>query len=138
MAALLVVIIIFVFLQSARSTLIPSIVIPVAIISTFGVMYFLGFTVNNLTLMALTLVVGVVVDDAIIVLENIYRHMEEGKDRMTAAVEASGEIAFAVISTTLTLAAVFVPIALSLRHRRAVLLWSSASPWQRPSVYPAS
>jgi multidrug efflux pump len=111
LAGILVVIVIFVFLQSARSTLIPSVTIPVAIISTFGVIYFLGFTINNLVLMALTLVVGVVVDDAIIVLENIYRHMEEGAPRREAAFEASSEIAFAVVSTTLTLVAVFVPIA---------------------------
>jgi len=111
LAGLLVVVVIFVFLQSMRSTFIPSIPMPVAIISTFGVIYFLGFTINNLVLMALTLVVGVVVDDAIIVLENTYRHMEEGASRMEAAFTASGEIAFAVISTTLTLIAVFVPIA---------------------------
>lgn len=110
-AGLLVVIIIFVFLQSVRSTLIPSIVIPVALVATFGAMYFLDFTINNLTLMALTLVVGVVVDDAIIVLENVYRHMEMGEERMLAALKASEEIAFAVVSTTLTLVAVFVPIA---------------------------
>lgn len=111
LAAILVAVVIFVFLQSFRSTLIPSITMPVAIISTFGVIYFLGFTINNLVLMALTLVVGVVVDDAIIMLENIYRHMEEGASRVQAAFTASGEIAFAVISTTLTLVAVFVPIA---------------------------
>ncbi len=110
-AGFLVLIVIFVFLQSLRSTLIPSVTMPVAIITTFGVMYFAGFTINNLTLMALTLVIGVVVDDAIIVLENIYRHMEEGTPRLQAAQEASSEIAFAVISTTLTLVAVFVPIA---------------------------
>ncbi|MBI5505770.1 MAG: efflux RND transporter permease subunit [Deltaproteobacteria bacterium] len=111
LATLLVVVIIFVFLQSVRTTLIPSIVIPVSIVSTFGVMYFLDFTINNLTLLALTLVVGVVVDDAIIVLENVYRHMEEGKERMEAALIASDEIGFAVVATTLTLLAVFVPIA---------------------------
>ncbi len=110
-AGLLVVLVIFVFLQSARSTIIPSIAMPVAIISTFGVIYFLGFTINNLVLMGLTLVIGVVVDDAIIVLENVYRHMEEGAERRQAALTASSEIAFAVISTTLTLVAVFVPIA---------------------------
>jgi hydrophobe/amphiphile efflux-1 (HAE1) family protein len=110
-AGVLVVIIIFVFLQSARTTLIPSLAMPVAIIATFGVIYFLDFTINNLTLMALTLVVGVVVDDAIIVLENIYRHMEEGSERTKAAFAATSEIAFAVISTTLTLVAVFVPMA---------------------------
>lgn len=110
-ATLLVVLIIFVFLQSGRSTLIPSIVIPVSLISAFAAMYFLGFTINNLTLLALTLVVGVVVDDAIIVLENVYRHMEEGMDRMEAAQRGSDEIAFAVVATTLTLVVVFVPIA---------------------------
>ncbi len=111
LAGLLVAVVIFVFLQSVRTTLIPTVVIPVAIVSTFGAMYFLGFTINNLTLMALTLVVGVVVDDAIIVLENAYRHMEAGEERVSAAMTASGEIAFAVIATTLTLVAVFVPIA---------------------------
>jgi multidrug efflux pump len=111
LATILVVIIIFVFLQSFRSTIIPSIVIPVSLISAFGAMYFLDFTINNLTLLALTLVVGVVVDDAIIVLENIYRHMEEGMDRVEASIKGSDEIAFAVVATTLTLVVVFVPIA---------------------------
>ncbi|MFP6598927.1 MAG: efflux RND transporter permease subunit [Deltaproteobacteria bacterium] len=111
LAGVLVLVVIFVFLQSARTTLIPSLAMPSAIIATFGVIYFLGFTINTLTLMALTLVVGVVVDDAIIVLENIYRHMEAGADRIQAAHAATAEIAFAVISTTLTLLAVFVPIA---------------------------
>ena len=111
LASILVVVIIFVFLQSSRSTLIPSIVIPVSLLSAFGAMYFLDFTINNLTLLALTLVVGVVVDDAIIVLENVYRHMEEGKGRLEAAMVASDEIAFAVVATTLSLVVVFVPIA---------------------------
>jgi multidrug efflux pump len=110
-AGVLVMVVIFVFLQSVRTTLIPSVVMPVAIIATFGAIYFLGFTINNLVLMALTLVVGVVVDDAIIVLENCYRHIELGSERRKAALEATSEIAFAVISTTLTLIAVFVPIA---------------------------
>jgi multidrug efflux pump len=110
-AGILVVFVIFVFLQGFRSTLIPSVAIPVSVITTFGVIYFLGFTINNLVLMALTLVIGVVVDDAIIVLENAYRHMENGENRYDAAIAASNEIAFAVIATTLTLVAVFVPIA---------------------------
>jgi multidrug efflux pump len=110
-ASVLVVAVIFVFLQGFRSTLIPSLAIPVSVIATFGVIHFLGFTINNLVLMALTLTIGVVVDDAIIVLENAYRHMENGQDRMTAARTASDEIAFAVVATTLTLVAVFVPIA---------------------------
>lgn len=110
-AGILVIAVIFIFLQGFRSTLIPSVAIPVSIVATFGVVHFLGFTINNLVLMALTLVVGVVVDDAIIVLENAYRHMEEGLDRVSAALRASDEIAFAVIATTMTLVAVFVPIA---------------------------
>jgi multidrug efflux pump len=110
-AGVLVIAVIFVFLQGFRSTLIPSVAIPVSTIATFGVIYFLGFTINNLVLMALTLVVGVVVDDAIIVLESSYRHMEEGRDRVAAAKAAVDEIAFPVIATTLTLVAVFVPIA---------------------------
>jgi multidrug efflux pump len=110
-AGVLVLLVIFVFLQSMRTTLIPSITMPVAIMFAFGVLYFLDFSINNLTLLALTLVIGVVVDDAIIVVENIYRHMENGATRTQAAITASGEITFAVISTTLTLLAVFVPIA---------------------------
>jgi len=110
-ASVLVVAVIFVFLQGFRSTLIPSLAIPVSVIATFGAIHFLGFTINNLVLMALTLTIGVVVDDAIIVLENAYRHLEEGADRVAAARAASDEIAFAVIATTLTLVAVFVPIA---------------------------
>ncbi len=111
-AALLVVLIIFVFLRNVRSTIIPGLAIPVSIISTFAVMYFLGFSINNLTLLALTLAIGIVVDDAIIVLENAYRHQEElGEDPNTAAVNGTREIAFAVIATTIALVAVFTPLA---------------------------
>ena len=111
-AALLVVVIIFVFLRNVRSTIIPGLAIPVSIVSTFAVMYFLGFSINNLTLLALTLAIGIVVDDAIIVLENAYRHQEElGKDPEAAAIEGTREIAFAVIATTIALVAVFTPLA---------------------------
>ncbi len=110
-SGILVVLSIFVFLQSFRSTLIPALAIPVSIVASFGVIYFLGFTINNLVLMALTLVIGEVVDDAIIVLESAYRHMEEGKNRVAAALAASDEVVVAVIATTLTMAAVFAPIA---------------------------
>ena len=111
-AALLVVIIIFVFLRNVRSTIIPGLAIPVSIVSTFAVMYFLGFSINNLTLLALTLAIGIVVDDAIIVLENAFRHQEElGEDAETAAVNGTREIAFAVIATTIALVAVFTPLA---------------------------
>src|SRR4029077_5243240 len=111
-AALLVVIIIFVFLRNVRSTIIPGLAIPVSIVSTFAVMYFLGFSINNLTLLALTLAIGIVVDDAIIVLENAFRHQEElGEAAETAAVNGTREIAFAVIATTIALVAVFTPLA---------------------------
>ncbi|HEU4829069.1 MAG TPA: efflux RND transporter permease subunit [Gemmatimonadales bacterium] len=111
-AAALVVIIIFVFLRNLRATIIPAFAIPASIVSTFAVMYFLGFSINNLTLLALTLAIGIVVDDAIIVLENAYRHQEElGEDPETAAINGTREIAFAVIATTISLVAVFTPLA---------------------------
>jgi multidrug efflux pump len=110
-AGALVVLVIFLFLHTPRSSLIPTLAIPTSILFTFGVMHFLGFTINNLTLLALTLSIGVVVDDAIIVLENVHRHMEEGADRMSAALHGTGEIAFAAIAATLTLVAVFLPVA---------------------------
>ncbi len=111
-AAVLVVIIIFVFLRNLRATIIPAFAIPASIVSTFAVMYFLGFSINNLTLLALTLAIGIVVDDAIIVLENAYRHQEElGEDPETAAINGTREIAFAVIATTISLVAVFTPLA---------------------------
>jgi multidrug efflux pump len=108
----LVVIIIFVFLRNIRATLIPGLAIPASIIATFAVMYFLGFSINNLTLLALTLAIGIVVDDAIIVLENAYRHQEQlGEDPHTAAREGTREIGFAVVATTICLVAVFTPLA---------------------------
>jgi multidrug efflux pump len=111
-AALLVVVIIFIFLRNIRATIIPAFAIPASIISTFAVMYFLGFSINNLTLLALTLAIGIVVDDAIIVLENAYRHQEElHEDPETAAINGTREIAFAVIATTISLVAVFTPLA---------------------------
>jgi multidrug efflux pump len=107
----LVVLIIFVFLRDFRSTLIPSVAIPVSIIGTFAVMYLLGYSVNILTMLALVLVIGIVVDDAIVVLEAIYRHIEEGMKPMDAAFKAMEEISFAVIAITLSLVAVFTPLA---------------------------
>jgi multidrug efflux pump len=112
LAGALVVVIIFVFLRNLRATVIPGLAIPTSIVATFAVMYFLGFSINNLTLLALTLAIGIVVDDAIIVLENAYRHQEElGKPPEQAALDASNEIGFAVIATTITLIAVFTPLA---------------------------
>ncbi len=111
-SGILVALVIFLFLRSVRTTIIPVLAIPTSIIGTFLVMYVLGFTINNLTLLALVLSIGVVVDDAIIVLENAFRHIEEyGKPAMQAAVDASREIGFAVVAATLALIAVFVPVA---------------------------
>ncbi len=108
----LVVLIIFLFLRNVRATLIPGLAIPASIVATFAVMYGLGFSINNLTLLALTLAIGIVVDDAIIVLENAYRHQEElGDPPEQAAVNGTREIAFAVIATTISLIAVFTPLA---------------------------
>jgi multidrug efflux pump len=108
----LVVVIIFLFLRNLRATIIPGLAIPASIVATFAVMYFLGFSINNLTLLALTLAIGIVVDDAIIVLENAYRHQEElKKDPVTAARDGTREIGFAVVATTICLVAVFTPLA---------------------------
>jgi multidrug efflux pump len=110
-AILLVLAIIFFFLRNLRATLIPLVTIPVSLIGAFGIMFALGFTINTLTLLALVLAIGLVVDDAIVVLENIYRHIEEGMPRMQAALQGSKEIGFAVVAMTLTLAAVYAPVA---------------------------
>ena len=108
----LVVLIIFGFLRNLRATIIPGLAIPTSIIATFAVMYFLDFSINNLTLLALILAIGIVVDDAIIVLENAYRRQEElHEDPETAAINGTREIAFAVIATTISLVAVFTPLA---------------------------
>ncbi|MGZ5093558.1 MAG: efflux RND transporter permease subunit [Burkholderiales bacterium] len=106
----LVVLVILVFLRNARSTIITALILPTSVIGTFAAMYLLGFSMNNLSLMAIILSVGFVVDDAIVVLENITRHMEMGKGRMQAALEGSKEIGFTVLSMTISLSAVFIPI----------------------------
>ena len=106
----LVVMVIFLFLRNFSSTLIPGAAVPLSIIGTFAVMYLLGYSLNNLSLMALTLSVGFVVDDAIVMLENIVRHMEMGQPRLQAAVIASREIGFTILSMTLSLVAVFIPV----------------------------
>lgn len=107
----LVVLTIFIFLRSLRSTLIPALAIPFSVVATFGCMYVMGFSINIFTLLALVLAIGLVVDDAIVVLENIYRHIEEGKKPMEAAFLAMDEISFAVVATTLSLVSVFLPLA---------------------------
>ena len=110
-AILLVLVIIFFFLRNVRATLIPLVTIPVSLVGAFGIMFALGFSINTLTLLALVLAIGLVVDDAIVVLENIYRHIENGMPRRQAALQGSREIGFAVVAMTLTLAAVYAPVA---------------------------
>jgi len=106
----LVVGVIFAFLRSASATIIPSLALPLSIIGTFALMYVFGYSLDNLSLMALTLCVGFVVDDAIVMLENITRHMEMGKPRMQATLDGAKEIGFTIVSMTLSLAAVFIPV----------------------------
>lgn len=110
-AMVLVILVVLAFLKSFRATLIPTVAIPISIIGAFVSAFFFGFTINILTLLALVLAIGLVVDDAIVVLENIYRHMEMGKDRWQAALDGTREIGFAVLATTISLVAVFVPVA---------------------------
>jgi HAE1 family hydrophobic/amphiphilic exporter-1 len=106
----LVVMVIFLFLRNISATIIPSLALPMSIVGTFSLMYVLGYSLDNLSLMALTLSVGFVVDDAIVMLENIVRHMEMGKPAYKAAVEGAREIGFTIVSMTLSLAAVFIPV----------------------------
>ncbi|OGT98846.1 MAG: acriflavine resistance protein B [Geobacteraceae bacterium GWC2_48_7] len=106
----LVIMVIFLFLRNLSATVIPSLAVPLSIVGAFAVMYLLGFSVNNITLMALTLSVGFVVDDAIVMLENIVRHMEHGESPMEAAMRGSREIGFTIISMTISLVAVFIPV----------------------------
>jgi HAE1 family hydrophobic/amphiphilic exporter-1 len=108
----LVVMVIFLFLKNLSATVIPSLALPFSIIGTFSVMYLMGYSLDNLSLMALTLAVGFVVDDAIVMLENIVRHMEKGKPAMQAALDGAREIGFTIVSMTLSLTAVFIPVLL--------------------------
>ncbi|MRR57968.1 MAG: efflux RND transporter permease subunit [Deltaproteobacteria bacterium] len=110
LAICLVILVIFLFLRNVSATLIPSLALPFSIIGTFAVMYLMDFSVNNITLLALTLSVGFVVDDAIVMLENIVRHMEQGEGVMEAALKGSKEIGFTILSMTLSLVAVFIPV----------------------------
>jgi multidrug efflux pump len=110
-AVIFVVLVIFFFLRSVRASIIPVVTIPVSLITTFALMYVFGFTINTLTLLAMVLAIGLVVDDAIVVLENVYRYIEEGMQPVEAAIKGTREIGFAVIAMTLTLAAVYAPIA---------------------------
>ncbi|HTQ76868.1 MAG TPA: efflux RND transporter permease subunit, partial [Burkholderiales bacterium] len=109
-AIALVVMVIFLFLRSAAATSIPSVAVPLSLVGTFGVMYLAGFSINNLTLMALTIATGFVVDDAIVVIENIARYLEEGDDPLEAALKGSAQIGFTIISLTFSLIAVLIPL----------------------------
>eukprot|EP01031_Cornospumella_fuschlensis_P020469 gene20469-25092_t len=113
LTVVLVVMVIFVFLRKLWATVIPSVALPLSIIGTFGVMYFFGFTIDNLSLLALTLSVGFVVDDAIVMIENIARHMEEGGESVSAfdaSLTGSKQIGFTIISLTVSLIAVLIPL----------------------------
>ena len=108
----LVIMVVFMFLRNWRATLIPSVAVPISLLGTFGVMYLLGYSLNNLSLMALTVATGFVVDDAIVVLENVTRHIERGMKPMQAALQGAREVGFTVLSMSLSLVAVFIPILL--------------------------
>src|SRR6478752_6030710 len=111
-AVLLVVLVVFIFLRNGRATLIPAVVVPTSLIGTFGVMYLCGYSLDNLSLMALTISTGFVVDDAIVVIENVTRHLEQGVRPMQAALKGAREVGFTVLSISLSLVAVFTPILL--------------------------
>jgi hydrophobe/amphiphile efflux-1 (HAE1) family protein len=108
----LVVMVVFIFLRNVRTTLVPSATVPLSLLGAFAVMYLLGYSLDNLSLMGLSIAIGFVVDDAIVVVENIYRHMEQGATPMEAALKGSGEIGFTVVSISLSLIAVFLPLLL--------------------------
>src|SRR5213078_3712190 len=106
----LVVMVIFLFLRSFRATIIPSVAVPLSIVGTLGVMYLLGYSLNNLTLMALTISTGFVVDDAIVMIENIVRYIEEGENPLAAALKGAEQIGFTIVSLTVSLIAVLIPL----------------------------
>ena len=110
MAVVLVIFIMFAFLRSIPATIIPGVAVPLSLVGSFGLMYFLGYSINNLTLMALTIATGFVVDDAIVVTENISRYIEQGKKPLEAAIKGAGQIAFTIISLTVSLVAVLIPL----------------------------
>ena len=110
LSVVLVTLVVLLFLRSLRATLIAGVALPLSLITSFGIMYFSGFSLDNLSLMALTIGTGFVVDDAIVMLENIVRHMEIGEPRLLAAVNAAREIGFTILSMTFSLVAVFIPV----------------------------
>src|SRR5205809_3399045 len=106
----LVVMVIFLFLRTLKTTLIPAVAVPLSLVGTFGAMYLLGYSLNNLTLMALTISTGFVVDDAIVMIENISRYIEEGEKPLEAALKGSEQIGFTIMSLTVSLIAVLIPL----------------------------
>ena len=106
----LVVMVIFLFLRNISATIIPSVAVPLSLVGTFGVMYLLGYSLNNLTLMALTISTGFVVDDAIVMIENIVRYIEEGETPLRAALKGAEQIGFTIVSLTISLIAVLIPL----------------------------
>ena len=104
------VVVIFIFLRNIWATIIPSVTVPLSIVATFGVMYVLGYSLDNLSLMGLTIAVGFVVDDAIVMIENIVRYIEEGERPLDAAIKGAGQIGFTIVSITFSLIAVFIPL----------------------------
>ena len=108
----LVIAVVFIFLRNVRATMIPSVAVPASLIGTFAVMYLFGYSIDNLSLMALTIATGFVVDDAIVVMENISRHLEAGMKPMAAALKGAQEIGFTVLTISVSLVAVFIPLLL--------------------------
>ncbi len=112
LSTVLVIVVVFLFLRNFKATLVPTVCVPLSLLGTFGVMYLLGFSLDNFSLMALIVSTGFVVDNTIVVLENVTRHLENGEDRMTAALKGAGEVTFTVISMSISLVAVFLPVLL--------------------------
>jgi len=134
---ILVALVVFVFLRDARATLIPVVAVPVSLVGTFAAMYAFGFTLDNLSLMALTIATGFVVDDAIVVMENISRHLSSGMRPIDAALQGAQEIGFTVLSISISLIAVFIPILMMggivgrlFRNLPSLFHRQSLSPWQ--------
>src|SRR5450759_633932 len=111
-SVVLVILVVFVFLRNPRTTFIPSVAVPVSLVGTFGVMYLLDYSLDNLSLMALTISTGFVVDDAIVVIENITRYMEQGSTPFEAALKGAQEVGFTVLTISVSLVAVFIPLLL--------------------------
>ena len=112
LSTVLVIVVVFLFLRNFKATLVPTVCVPLSLLGTFGVMYLLGFSLDNFSLMALIVSTGFVVDNTIVVLENVTRHLENGEDRMTAALKGAGEVSFTVLSMSISLVAVFLPVLL--------------------------